>query len=88
MKRKRSVTENDEKEDGDENETNRSKCARWSRHVRQSTKEGSIVERDEMMGTEGNDREMSPSIGERVKREREVSLGERRGKKLRSLDLL
>jgi len=32
--------------------------------------------------------EMGMSIGESVKRERELSLGERRGKKIRSLVLL
>ncbi|GAA5840656.1 hypothetical protein JCM5353_000262 [Sporobolomyces roseus] len=50
-----------------------SKCARWT-----STVEAGDEELDDM----------AMSIGESVKRERELSLGERRGRKIRSLVLL
>ncbi|GAA5981823.1 hypothetical protein JCM5350_005738 [Sporobolomyces pararoseus] len=77
MKRTRSSSEEENEED-----SLRAKCARWARHVRSSTAEEQVA--TQSSGRFG--RELS--TGERMKREREVSLGERRGKKLSCLRIV
>ena len=77
MKRTRSSSEEENEED-----SLRAKCARWARHVRSSTAEEQVAtQSSERLGRE-------LSTGERMKREREVSLGERRGKKLSCLRIV